>query len=533
MKKRVVSVIILSAIMLLGCSESRGNKNSVEEDKEVYDKEDNYVWNKGRETIFVIDGEGSLWSVGGNEYGQIGNGTITKADEIGKIIDDQDVSIPYRVMDNVDKYYYHEGVVHIIDKDKRLWSMGLNYNGLVGDGTTVNMDTPYEIMEDVEEIYINYGKRSMYIKDTSNNLWGLGKNDVGQIGNGSIEDVVSTPYKIMTGVKKVITANREDDEKLKMDMYDNTYVIKEDNSLWAFGINEDGTAGNGSSEEQLKPYEVMEKVIDVKGEKGAVYILDEERSVWGVGINVYDKSEEKQYKPYKIIEGVKEYEVSWGNLVTLTNNNELWTYGNNRAGTVGNGSREAQYKPYKVLENVKAIEVGKGEVYAIKEDDTLWVFGENDYGQLGVGSKEDVFIPEQIMKNVEEVRVYRGFAYVIDKDKILYSMGQSGSGQLGDGGYAGDTGRLAPHKVIEDVKEIVVKNKSTYVITESGDLWGFGYNQENQIGDGKYIDVFEPYKIDEDVIEIIPYNTAVRIEKEDGTMSMRGSNISGQLGIGT
>jgi alpha-tubulin suppressor-like RCC1 family protein len=120
-------------------------------------------------TLFV-ESDGSLWAMGYNNYGQLGDGT-TNDSHVPKLI----------VASNV--VAVAAGGYHslFITSEGNLWAMGWNQNGQLGDGTAFDQHNP-------EQITFNHGVtaiaagdyHSLYLK--TNQLWGMGIG--GTLGNG-------------------------------------------------------------------------------------------------------------------------------------------------------------------------------------------------------------------------------------------------------------------------------------------------------------------------------------------------------------
>ena len=85
----------------------------------------------------AIKTDGSLWMLGSNDFGQLGDGTTT------------DRTFPVKVMDSV--VSVSVGTLHTIaiKTDGSLWAWGSNNNGQLGDGITTNRTTLIKIMDDV------------------------------------------------------------------------------------------------------------------------------------------------------------------------------------------------------------------------------------------------------------------------------------------------------------------------------------------------------------------------------------------------
>lgn len=144
-------------------------------------------------SYFAIKKDGTLWAWGGNEYGELGNGTEEKQDA------------PVKIMDDVDFVVSGYNCSYAVKKDKTLWAWGYNGNGAVGNGIYENQLTPVKIMDDVA--FVSACHSCCAIK-TDGTLWTWGRNESGQLGDGT-EANKTKPVKIMNGVKSAFVSEME------------------------------------------------------------------------------------------------------------------------------------------------------------------------------------------------------------------------------------------------------------------------------------------------------------------------------------
>ncbi len=89
-------------------------------------------------SILVIKNDDSLWAMGRNEYGQLGNGTTDNLAELTK------------VMDGVKRVFAGFEFTYFIKMDDTLWAVGRNQYGQLGDGTKENRMTPVRVRMNVK-----------------------------------------------------------------------------------------------------------------------------------------------------------------------------------------------------------------------------------------------------------------------------------------------------------------------------------------------------------------------------------------------
>lgn len=70
-----------------------------------------------------------------------------------------------------------------IDKNKNLWVWGNNRNNQIGDGTTVQKNSPVQVLTGVKSVSGGAG-HTLAIKEDGT-LWAWGANGYGQLGDGT------------------------------------------------------------------------------------------------------------------------------------------------------------------------------------------------------------------------------------------------------------------------------------------------------------------------------------------------------------
>ena len=332
---------------------------------------------------FAIQSDNSLWAWGDNRHGQIGNGTTSKWEN------PELYPIPIKVMENAVAVSAGSTHVMVIRTDGSLWAWGRNNFGQLGDGTITIYDDNWEIIEDnnqnipikiIEDVIaVSAGSEHTTAITADGSLWAWGANHRGQLGNGTIaqwDEPELNPVRIMENVVYVSAAQ------------DHTMAIRTDGSLWAWGANHRGQLGNGASTQwdEPNPIKVMENVIAVSAENWRTMAVTADGILWAWGSNMShslgDGTNIDRYNPTRIMTGIACISGS----MAIDTNGGLWVWGSNSFGELGDGSTMTRYSPMRVTEDIVSVSGGSFHTMAIKDDGSLWTWGRNDYGQLGDGT---------------------------------------------------------------------------------------------------------------------------------------------------
>ena len=323
-----------------------------------------------------------------------------------------------------------------IDSNNSLWGWGLNYMGFLGDGTTDNSTKPVKIMDDVKSISVGSGT-GMAIK-TDSSLWAWGTNNNGQIGDGTCNTYDADGYRNDDGNK--LSPVKIMDNVVSVSVgWSHTMAVTVDGSLWAWGTNNKGQLGNGTTTDSYEPIKIMDDVAFVSA--------------------------------------------GWDYSMAIKTDGSLWAWGDNSYNNLGDGTSKNRLIPTEIMDDVKFVSAAGFHTMAIKTDGSLWAWGINDVGQLGDGTVSDweddesKSSPIKIMDDVTYVAtgatdiigssIKIGYTFAVKTDGSLWSWGGNRHGQLGDGTittYNYETGihdindRYDPVKIMDDVSTVAAGN---------------------------------------------------------------------------
>ena len=339
-----------------------------------------YTASGSRHTLF-LKSDNTLWATGYNKYGQLGDGTTINRES------------PVQVFTDVDSIISGYNSTFVIRKDKTLWVTGENRDGHFGLGDTLNRASFTQIpdINNIKGISVGFD-HTMIIK-ANGALWGAGSNTLNCLG---IEDknqkrLRFTKIPDMMNVVKVSAGTFM------------TIVLLSDNTIWAVGGNSFGALGLGddTTRSRFTKMPGMSNVTDITAEGYSTYFLKNDNSFWATGDNRNGQSGDgtliERNSPEKIIDNVIAISPTFYNVLILKSDNTVWITGKNKYGVFGNNSNKNTTTPVKILENVKYISAGSRSSVIIKNDNTVWVTGWNIFGQLGLGDKTNRYAFTEIL----------------------------------------------------------------------------------------------------------------------------------------
>jgi alpha-tubulin suppressor-like RCC1 family protein len=175
------------------------------------------------------------------------------------------------------------GATLVIGTDGQLYGWGDNTFGELGDGTTTSRTSPEPINlpHGVEATAISAGGGSSFAIGSDGNLYGWGADYIGQLGDGSMTQLVSAPELISLpgGVspKAVFTA------------YGSSFAIGADGNLYDWGYNDYGELGDGTTTSRDIPEQINlpsgAGVSAVSTSRDVTLALGDDGNVYGWGDN--------------------------------------------------------------------------------------------------------------------------------------------------------------------------------------------------------------------------------------------------------
>lgn len=340
------------------------------------------------------------------------------------------------------------GYLHALalKSDGSVWTWGENNFGQLGDGTTINRDAPVPVSGVSNVIAIAGGSFFSMVLESGGSVWAWGDNRYDQLGDGTTTGS-STPVQVsgLANVKAIATTAGS--------LF--SLALKSDGSVRAWGTNDDGELGNGTTIASSTPVQVLGPggtgpltgVVAISVGSGFWLALKSDGSVWAWGYNadgeLGNDSTKSSSTPVQVssLSNVTAIAGAYHHSLALESDGSLWAWGYNTDGELGDGNTSNSTVPVQVTSLGDVVAIGPGGYHslALERDGSIWAWGANYNGSLGDGTTTSTSTPVQVLgpggsgtlSGVIALSAGSGFSLALKSDGSVWAWG--GGGQLGDG----------------------------------------------------------------------------------------------------
>ncbi|XP_061081806.1 RCC1 and BTB domain-containing protein 1 isoform X3 [Conger conger] len=234
--------------------------------------------------------------------------------------------------------------------------------------------------------------------------------------------------------------------------------------------------------------------------------------------------------------------------VYITHDHEVFVFGLNCSNCLGTGDNQSTIAPKKldVLCGRKVVSLSYGSgphILLATEEGELYAWGHNGYSQLGNGSTNQGVSPVVVSANLMNKKVVgvacgSHHSMALTYEGEVYAWGYNNCGQVGSGSTANQP---APRKVSnclqnKAVVSIACGQTSSMAVVDNGEVYGWGYNGNGQLGLGNNGNQLIPCRLTAlqglCVLQIASGYAHSLALTDEGLLYAWGANTYGQLGTG-
>jgi alpha-tubulin suppressor-like RCC1 family protein len=418
----------------------------------------------GHSLLLLADGTVEAW--GGNNVGQIGDGTTTTRMERVKV----------HGLTEVVAIAAGDTYSLAVRRDGSVWAWGNNPNGQLGDGTTTRRLLAIPIPGLSQIVAVAAGSHSLALR-ADGTVWAWGANYYGQLGDGTTTRRLS-PVQVpgLTDVVAIETRGAT------------SYAVRADGSVWAWGHNYSGQLGEVTQtfyRPTPGPVPGLTQVVSVVAGSSHALALRRDGSLWAWGNNYSGQlgrgteSPTGLPQPVPGLEGVIAAAADNVHNLALRRDGSVYTWGRNPLGAMGTGSDRQLTLGRVDLKDVRTAASNSYHSVAIRQDGSVWRWGEENGGMFG---RSVTPVRVEGLSNAVAAAVGAFHSVVLLQDGTVWAWGDNYQGQLGTGTF--DEGQLTPTQVqgLSDVVAVAAGDSHSLALKRDGTVWAWGGNYFGQLG---------------------------------------------------
>ena len=273
-------------------------------------------------------------------------------------------------------------------------------------------------------------------------------------------------------------------------------ALRPDGTLWAWGRNNHGQLGDGTTHNQHGPVRIMDNVVYIAAGGYTSFAVRSDGSLWAWGRNnigqLGDVTTADRHSPVRIMENVVSVSAALNHALAVRTDGSLWAWGGGGQGQLGSGNTRNSAAPIRVLTWNDVVMAaagsttsGTGYSMALRSDGSVWTWGSSSRGQLGYDVNRNVTSPERaIASGVIHISAGFQFGLAIMTDRSLHSWGDNRNNELGRWIDGRDTHVASRIMDINNVITSANGNNFAAAVTADGGLWTWGSNSRGRMATG-------------------------------------------------
>jgi alpha-tubulin suppressor-like RCC1 family protein len=319
---------------------------------------------------------------------------------------------------------------------------GQNLFRQLGDGgIQASSDVPVAVKELSGVTAVSAGGRHSLALLSNGTVMAWGDDEFGQLGNGMVETLSDVPVAVsgLTGVTAISAGGNH------------SLALLSNGTVMAWGENESGQLGNGSTNESDVP-------VAVKGLTGVIAV-----SAGG------------------------------SHSLALLKTGAVMAWGENEFGQLGNGNVKQANSPVAVkgLTGVIAVSAGGSHSLALLKTGAVMAWGSNESGQLGLDTGEeeevqfsDVPLAVHGLSGVSAISAGASFSMALLKTGTVMAWGEDAYGELGNGSTASRVEAPVAVSGLSGATAIAAGGCHGLALLANGTAMSWGGNEWGILGDG-------------------------------------------------
>ncbi len=280
---------------------------------------------------------------------------------------------------------------------------GINSSGELGDGTTGGANRPTFAQVTganvVNIMQISGGDSHTVALRSDGTVWAWGNNNQGQLGNGNFTNS-GTPVQVGASVAAfnthVIAVSSS---------HGHTLALTDDGKVWAWGRNNEGQLGDGTTTNRNLPQPVL---VSIGGAQ---------------------------------LSGVIQVSAGGQHSVALTTTGAVFVWGQNDRGQVGNNTTSASVAfptqtTATLMGTIVQISAGNAHTAAINTAGNVYAWGQGTQGEIGDNNTVNALVPRQTLNisNVVRIEAHASWHNLArQRDGNMFAWGHGAGGEIGDG----------------------------------------------------------------------------------------------------
>jgi alpha-tubulin suppressor-like RCC1 family protein len=502
----------------------------------------------GDNSTLALRNDGTVWAVGSNSNGQLGNGTTTQETTAVEV---ETASSTY--LTNIVAIAAGTSHSMALDSNGYVWTWGANSSGQLGLGTTTQETYAQQVtaISGIGQIAAG-SSHSLAMTINGSVVYSWGYNASGQLGNNTNTQEDSPVTMIGISNAKTVAAGTS-----------HSVVLENDGTVWTVGDNTFGELGIGSTVVQHEAVQVpsVGGILAIAARGNRTLMYTNVGTILGVGDDFYgglgDGKVGYQLSPYSVTGLTGVTQVSSGNdgyhSLAVTSSGAIYAAGSNGDGQLGlnnqvNSNTFVQVQTSSgYLTGITASAAGGYHSLALTSGGNVYGWGDEGYGEVGNGINQSyTLLPAEVvtssgaLANITAISAGENHSLALRNDGTVWAWGSNSEGQLGNNTTTNSNKAIevlnTSGTALSNIVAIAAGENHSLAVDSSGNLWAWGYNANGQLGDGTTTNHLEAEEINlsgQTVTAVSGggfYSLAIT---STGTALAWGANSYGELGDGT